>query len=82
MAEPEVEAAWRAEYERIHATETFDNDNAFLGDPKAALRWSGDEVEAQRLQEEHSHHYVRWTWLGAVAAVIVGLIGVGLTFLH
>jgi hypothetical protein len=44
MAEPEVEAAWRAEFERIHATETFDNDNAILGDLKAALRWSGDQL--------------------------------------
>jgi hypothetical protein len=82
MAEPEVEAAWRAEFERTHATERFDNDNVFLGDPKAALRWSGDRVEAQRLHEEHSHHYIRWTWLGAVAVLIVGLIGVGLSFLH
>jgi hypothetical protein len=82
MAEPEVEAAWRAEFERTHATEASDNDNVFLGDPKAALRWSGDQVEAQRLQEERTHHYVRWTCFGAVAVLIVGLIGVGLTFLH
>jgi hypothetical protein len=82
MAEPEVEAAWRAEFERTRARDAFDNDNVFLGDPKAALRWSGDEVEAQRLQEERTHHYVRWTWFGAVAVVIVGLIVVGLSFLH
>jgi hypothetical protein len=82
MAEPEVEAAWRAEFERTHARDAFDSGNVFLGDPKATLRWSGDEVEAQRLQAEHTHHYVRWTWFGAVAVVIVGLIGVGLSFLH
>ena len=82
MAEPEVEVAWRAEFERTHARDAFDNDNVSLGDPKAALRWSGDEVEAQRLQEERIHHYVRWTWFGAVAVVIVGLIGVGLSFVH
>jgi hypothetical protein len=82
MAEPEVEAAWRAEFERTHARDAFDSGDVFLGDPKAALRWSGDEVEAQRLQEEHTHHYVRWTWFGAVAVAIVGLIGVGLSFLH
>ena len=40
MAEPDVEAAWRAEFKRIGET------------------------------------------VAAVAAVIVGLIGVGLTFLH
>ena len=81
MAEPEVEAAWRAEFERTHARDAFDHDNVFPGDPKAALRWSGDEVEAQRLQEEHTHHYVRWTFVSTVAVIIVGLIGVGLSFL-
>jgi len=78
MAEPEVEAAWRAEFERIHDTETFDSPD----DPMAAFRWSGDEAEARRLQEEHTHHYLRWAFVGAFAAVIVSVIGVGLSFLH
>jgi hypothetical protein len=79
MAEPEVEAALRAEFRRIHETEAFDTgpDTA-----KAAFRWSGDVAEARRLQEEHSHHYLRWTFVGACAAMIVGVIGVGLSFLH
>ena len=51
MAEPEVEAAWRAEFTRIHDTEAFQNGS---DDPKAAFRWSGDEAEARRLQEEHT----------------------------
>jgi glycine/D-amino acid oxidase-like deaminating enzyme len=58
MAEPEVEAAWQAEFKRIHDTEAFDSG---LDDPMAAFRWSGDEAEARRLQEEHTHHYLRWT---------------------
>jgi hypothetical protein len=78
MAEPEVEAAWRAEFERIHDTETFDSPD----DPMAAFRWSGDQAEARRLQEEHTHHYLRWAFVGAFAAVIVSVIGVGLSFLH
>jgi hypothetical protein len=78
MAEPEVEAAWRAEFKRIHDTEAFDSG---VDDPMAAFRWSGDEAEAQRLQEEHAHHYLRWTFVGAFAAVIVSVIGVGLSFL-
>ena len=78
MAEPEVEAAWRAEFERIHETETFDSPD----DPMAAFRWSGDQAEARRLQEEHTHHYLRWAFVGAFAAVIVSVIGVGLSFLH
>jgi hypothetical protein len=79
MAEPEVEAAWRAEFKRIHATEAPDS---VPDDPKAAFRWSGDEAETQRLQEEHTHHYLRWTFVGAFAAMIVAVIGVGLSFLH
>ena len=42
MAEPNVEAAWRAEFKRIHATEAFNSANVFPDDPKAAFRWSGD----------------------------------------
>jgi hypothetical protein len=79
MAEPEVEAAWQAEFKRIHDTEAFDSG---LDDPMAAFRWSGDEAEARRLQEEHTHYYLRWTFVGAFAAVIVSVIGVGLSFLH
>ena len=82
MAEPEVDAAWRAEFERSGAKELRD---ALSGDGlpdelkrQAAFRWLGDEAEAQRLQQEQTHHYVRWTFLVAVAAVIAGRIAVGL----
>jgi hypothetical protein len=64
MAEPEVEAAWRAEFRRVHETEAFHSGNVFLDRPKAPFRWSGDQAEARRLQEEHTHHYLRWTLLG------------------
>ena len=87
MAEPEVEAAWRTEFKRIGEKQLRDALNSGAGiadEPKrrAAFRWLGDEAEAQRLQEEHTHHYLRWTFFGAVAVMIVGLIGVGLSFLH
>ena len=39
-------------------------------------------AEAQRLQEERTHHFLRWTFFGAVAVMIIGLIAVGLSFLH
>ena len=77
MTEPEVEAAWRDEFKRIQDTEAFQNGS---DDPKAAFRWSGDEAEARRLQEEHAHHYLRWTFVGAFAVMIVGVIGVSLSF--
>jgi hypothetical protein len=82
VAEPEVEAAWRAEFGRIHETEASHNSNAVINGAKAAFRWSGDAAEARRLKEEHTHHYARWTFVGASAAAIVGLIGVGLSFLN
>jgi hypothetical protein len=86
MAEPEVEAAWRAEFERSGAKElrdTLDGDG-FTNELKrqAAFRWLGDEAEAQRLQQEQTYHYVRWTFLVAVAAVIASLIAVGLALLR
>ena len=87
MAEPEVEEAWRAEFKRLGEAQLRDalnNGSGFTNELKrqAAFRWLGDEVEAQRLREEQTHHYVRWSFFAIIAAVIVGLIGVGLTFLH
>ena len=81
MAEPEVEAAWRAEFGRIHAAEAPRSGKALEDAARVAFRWSGDEAEVRRLEEEHSHHYLRWTFLSTVAVMIVGLIGVGLSFL-
>ena len=53
MAEPEVEAAWRAEFERSGAKELRDaaNSDGFTNELKrqAAFRWLGDEAEVQRL---------------------------------
>ncbi len=74
MAEPEVEAAWRAEFRRIRGTE---GSQGVPDEPKAAFRWPGDEAEARRLQDEHNHHYLQWTFVSAFAVMIVGLIGVG-----
>jgi hypothetical protein len=81
MAEPEVEAAWRTEFGRIHETEASHNDSAVINSAKAAFRWSGDEAELRRLQDERTHHYIRWTLLSTFAVMIVGLIGVGLSVL-
>ena len=86
MAEPEVEAAWRAEFERSGAKALRD---ALSGEGltdelkrQAAFRWLGDEAEVKRLQQEQTYHYFRWTFLVAVAAVIAGLIAVGLALLR
>jgi hypothetical protein len=86
MAEPEVEAAWRAEFKRSGATklrDALDSSGGFADElnRQAAFRWLGDEAEARRLQQEQTHHYVRWTFLVAVAAMIAALIAVGLALL-
>ena len=86
MAEPEVEAAWRAEFKRIGEQQLRDALNSGVGiadEPKrqAAFRWLGDEAEERRLREE-TVPLCAVDLLAALAAVIVGLIGVGLTFLH
>jgi hypothetical protein len=83
MAESEVEAAWRAEVERVgkkQPSETLDSSST--SKKQIPLRWLGDEVEAQRLRQEHVHDYLRWTFLAAIGAVIAILIAEGLTLLH
>ena len=86
MAEPEVEAAWRAEFERSGAKELRDalNGDGFTNELKrqAAFRWLGDEAEVQRLQQDQTYHYVRWTFLVVLGVVIAGLIAVGLALLR
>jgi hypothetical protein len=83
MAEPEVEAAWRAELERIGEKQSSDAfDIGSTHKKQVPLRWVGDEVEARRLRQENAHHYLRWTLLAAVGAVIAILIAEGLTLLH
>jgi hypothetical protein len=49
---------------------------------QAAFHWVGDEAQAQRLREEKTTHHIRWTFVAAIAAVIVALIALGLTLLH
>jgi len=86
MAGPEVEAAWRAEFERSGAKELRDvlDSDGFRNELKrqAAFRWLGDEAEVQRLQQEHTYHYVRWTFFVVLGVVIAGLIAVGLALLR
>ena len=86
MAEPEVEAAWGAEFERSGAKELRDvlDSDGFRNELKrqAAFRWLGDEAEVQQLQQEHTYHYVRWTFFVVLGVVIAGLIAVGLALLR
>jgi hypothetical protein len=74
MAEPEVEAAWRAEFERSGAKElrdALDGDGFTELKRQAAFRWLGDEAD-----------YVRWTFLVVLGVVIAGFIAVGLALIR
>jgi hypothetical protein len=67
MAEPEVEAAWRAEFERSGTTQRRDaannsGDSTHELKKQIVFRWVGDKAETQRLQEEKTYHYVK-AWL-------------------
>ena len=51
MAEPEVEAAWRAEFKQVGEAQFRDSLNRGLSEAKR-FRWWGDEGEARRLRDE------------------------------
>jgi hypothetical protein len=85
MAKLKLEAAWREESKRVGEAQSRGSRNrGHIEEPKrqTGLRWSGDQGEARRLLDEQTHHYFQWTFVAVVAAVIVGLIVFGLTFLH
>jgi hypothetical protein len=83
MTESEVEAAWRAELERIGKKQPTDTlDSSSTSQTQVPLHWLGDEVEARRLRQERAPHYLRWTFLGAIGALIAILIAEGLALLH
>jgi hypothetical protein len=44
-----------------------------------AFRWLREQERTRRIREEQTYRYVQWTLLAAVAAVIVGIIGVAVT---
>ena len=77
-----MEAAWSAEFNRVGET-PLNSGDGFVDESKrpAGFRWPGDEAEARRLQEEHTHHYIRWAFFVAVAAVIAFLIAAGVALL-
>jgi hypothetical protein len=83
MAKLKLEGSWREELKPVAAAQTRDPGSA-SEEPKGqtSLRWGGDEAESRRLLDEQTSHYFRWTFVAAVAAVIVSLIAFGLTFLH
>ena len=48
----------------------------------AAYRWLKKKRADRDSREAESHRYVKWTFWAAVAAVLVGVVGVAVTVLH
>ncbi|HVI64793.1 MAG TPA: hypothetical protein VM910_19740 [Bradyrhizobium sp.] len=79
------EEEWIAEFEAVGESEL--RDRLYRGSgihPEAkfhtAVRWLREQARARRLREEQLHRYVWWTLCAAVLSVIVGVIGVAVTW--
>jgi hypothetical protein len=80
-------AEWRAEFERLGELLVYDNvkQGAIYNDEakrQAAIHWLAEQARDRRDREKRSFWYARWTYFAAIAAVIVGVIGVAVTLLH
>jgi len=81
------EEGWIAEFEAAGESEL--RDRLYRGSgmhPEAkfhlAVRWLREQARARRLQEEQMRRDVRRTLWAAVAAVLVGLVGIGIALLR
>jgi hypothetical protein len=79
------EEEWIAEFEAVGESELRDRLYRASGiHPEAkfhtAVRWLREQARARRLREEQLHRYVWWTLCAAVLSVIVGVIGVAVTW--
>jgi hypothetical protein len=87
MPTAEEEAMWRAEFEAAGESETRDRIYRGAGiypDPKrqAALDWLRERARERSLRETQTHRYAWWTLWAAIVAVVVGLVGVAVTWFH
>ena len=81
------EEGWIAEFEAAGESEL--RDRLYRGSgmhPEAkfhlAVRWLREQARARRLQEEQMRRDVRRTLWAAVAAVLVGIVGIGIALLR
>ena len=82
MPESDQEAEWRAEFERFGEELVMrDVINGVLPEPKrqAAFRWLGNQARARRTREKRTLQVAWWTFLAALGAISVGLLGIAAT---
>jgi hypothetical protein len=78
----EQETAWRAEFERFGEDQTrMSLERGLFSEPKRqlAFRWLGDQAIERHARDKQTFVYVRRTYVAAVAAVLVGIIGILVT---
>jgi hypothetical protein len=81
------EVHWREEFAKTGVTQVrqnLSNGAIYNSQPKRifALQWLRQQERAGELREQEIHSYTRRTYWAAVAAVIVGIIGIVATLLH
>ena len=86
MPESGQEAEWRAEFERDGELLVYDNykQGAIYNDEakrQAALRWLGEVSRDRRRREKLTLKVACWTFLAALGAIGVGLLGIAATFI-
>jgi hypothetical protein len=81
MADTEQEAQWRTEFAKV-GLDAVHREFSIFPEPKRqfAFRWLREKERAREAREEASHWYSKWTFVAAVAAVIVGVVGVVVTW--
>ena len=75
------EATWRAEFEESGEDDVRRWLN-MMPEPKRqfAFRWLRAEAKKRTLREQQTYRYVQWTFWAALAAVVVGIGGVLVTW--
>jgi hypothetical protein len=82
MLESEQEAEWRAEFERDGEEQVrWSLASGFFPEPKRqfAFRWLGDQARDRRARERRTAQVAWWTFLAALGAISVGLLGIAAT---
>jgi hypothetical protein len=74
------EADWRAEFERLGELLVYDSvkQGAIYNDEAkrlAAFRWLSEQARSRRNREVCTLRVAWWTLIAAIAAVLVGIIG-------
>jgi hypothetical protein len=85
MCPSQFEDEWRAEFEMYgdsHAGKFIFSDPMPEEKRQFGFRWLAERERARKAREETNIWYARWTFYAAVAAVVIGILGVAVTLFH